>query len=114
MADPSFPLAYASRGVGEGREGLGLMGNQQQEIFMQYAMLGLLQSNNRQSQRAGGRKCNLLDCLELVAKIDLSSQNLEQDNHLLIWQLTVLCDQGQNGHRGKLAPVQPCTDARTV
>ena len=40
-----------------------------------------------------------LDRLELVAKIDFSSQDLEQHYHLLIWQLTILSDQSQYRHR---------------
>ena len=39
------------------------------------------------------------DCLELVAKINFSSQDLEEHHHLLIWQLTILSDQRQYRHR---------------
>ena len=41
----------------------------------------------------------VLDRLKLVAKVDFSSQDLEEHHHLLIWQLTVLSDQSQDRYR---------------
>ena len=34
---------------------------------------------------------SLLDSLELVAKVDLGCQDLEQNHDLLIWKLAVFC-----------------------
>ena len=47
-------------------------------------------------------------CLELVAEVDLGSQDLEQDNHLLIDALAVLRHQRQDLHGRMLAPLVPC------
>ena len=95
-------------------EKLGLVGDQQQGVSAQ-TRDGQDYCNQRSSSINNAEAASsLLDCLKLVAKVDLSSQDLEQDNHLLIWQLTVLCDQSKNRHRSKLAPVQTCTTALTV
>ena len=46
-----------------------------------------------------GRGWIALDCLKLVAKVDLGSQNLEENDDLLVWKLTILCDEGQDWYR---------------
>lgn len=46
--------------------------------------------------------------LELVAKVDLGGQDLEQHDDLLVLALAVLRHQRQDLHRRQLPPVVPC------
>jgi hypothetical protein len=46
--------------------------------------------------------------LEAVAEVELGSQDLEQDHHLLLRLLHVLVQHRQDRHRRQLAPVLPC------
>ena len=62
---------------------------------------------DRPAKMKENKQC-ALDCLKLVAKVDFSSQDLEEHHYLLIWQLTILGDQSQYRHRRQLTPVQPC------
>jgi len=47
--------------------------------------------------------------LKFVAKVDLCSQDLEKDHHLLIDALAVLCHKRQYLHWGMLSPLIACT-----
>ena len=51
-------------------------------------------------------------CLKLVAEVDLGSQDLEQDDHLLIDALAILRHQRQNLHGRMLAPLISCDSHR--